>query len=587
MMAERTGEEEMTEITRTASITACILLMSFLLMSCTREEPVIEVEDVSTRAEKNGVLANEGFRRCRDFVGAWLQYADPETGLIPRNLDWKKYPEEYKKGGRDIWNAKDSAADNYPFMVLTASFTDRPLFEGRMLDMLKTETRLTSRVDRMPDTYVFSKKGFMTEKPNLTSIIFGSSEYVKDGLLPLTEWLGPSPWSDRMLGILDDMWRHAPIDTPYGRIVSDNVEVNGEMLQTLSRVYWMTGDERYLHYAIRLGDYYLLGNHHPTRDMSRLSLRDHGCEIISGLCELYATVSFTMPEKKTAYEKPIHTMLDRILEVGRNRHGLFYDAVDPQKGKHERRLADTWGYTYNGYYTVYMIDKTESYRQAVLKALSSLNDHYRTYDWENDSSDGYADSIESALNLYNREPIPSAANWIDSEIKVMWGKQQEGGMVEGWHCDGNFARTTIMYCLWKTCGVTIQPWRDDVIFGAVHDGDGLRLSIKAMKDWGGRVIFDVPRHSMIMKLPFDWPRINQFPEWYTVDAAKSYVVEDSLSDTERRYTGRQLHEGVNVTLKAGEGRHLHVRLHTGEDMKPEQSRQLHDDEESLNQASGQ
>ena len=74
-------------------------------------------------------LAAEGLSRCRRYVDGWLRHADPASGLIPRNLD----------RDRDIWNAMDSAAANYPFMVLTAALTDRPLFEGRMLDMLRTE----------------------------------------------------------------------------------------------------------------------------------------------------------------------------------------------------------------------------------------------------------------------------------------------------------------------------------------------------------------------------------------------------------------------------------------------------------------
>jgi hypothetical protein len=309
----------------------------------------------------------------------------------------------------------------------------------------------------------------------------------------------------------------------------------------------------------RLGDYYLLGNRHPTRDSSCLRLRDHGCEIISGLCELYATVSFAMPEKRVAYEKPIHRMLDRILEVGRNEHGLFCNAVNPKTGVHDKDLADTWGYTYNGFYTVYMIDKTEAYRQAVLKVLSSLNDNYRNYPWEGDSSDGFADSIESALYLYNREPIPSVAGWIDSEIRVIWGKQREDGLIEGCHCDGNFARTTILYSLWKTRGVTIRPWRQDVAFGAVQNKGELWLTINAKKAWSGKVIFDVPRHRTIMKLPVDWPRINQWPEWFVVEMTKRYTLTRSPSDVTRRNTGRQLHEGVDVTLRAGEEQRLHVR----------------------------
>ena len=66
---------------------------------------------------------------------------------------------------------------------------------------------------------------------------------------------------------------------------------------------------------------------HPTRDFEALRLNDHGCEIVSGLCELYACVHFARPEKKAAYRDGIHEMLDRILEVGRNGDGLFYVSV--------------------------------------------------------------------------------------------------------------------------------------------------------------------------------------------------------------------------------------------------------------------
>ena len=524
-----------------------VLGVDIILCSCTCELFGASDKDFE-RTMENGWLANEGFVRCRNFVDGWLKHADPKTGLIPRNLSRDK----------DIWNAQDSAADNYPFMVLTAVITDRPLFEGRILDMLRTEIKLTSRIDSLPDTYSFPKQGFASDTPDINRIIFGSSEYVKDGLLPLTEWLGPSPWCERMLGILDDMWKHAPVQTKYGKIVSTNQEVNGEMLQTLSRIYWMTGEKKYLQWAIRLGDYYLLDGHHPTRDENMLRLRDHGCEIVSGLCELYATVSFAMLAKKRAYQKPIHEMLDRILQIGRNEHGLFYNSINPQTGQHDKGLCDTWGYNLNGFYTVYLIDKTEAYRQAVLKAIGSMNEYYKGYEWEGTSADGYADSIESAINLYNREPVASVAKWVDSEIKVMWNIQKSDGVIEGWHGDGNFARTTIMYCLWKTKGLTIMPWREDIVFGAVHDGNLLKISIRVDKDWQGKILFDTPRHQTIMKMPLDWPRINQFPEWFTAKAEKIYTVHDLTSNSTTKYTGKQLHEGININLQPGTRKRLLV-----------------------------
>jgi hypothetical protein len=505
------------------------------------------------KALENGKLANEGYVRCHRFVEGWLKHADPKTGLIPRNLN----------ESRDIWNAWDSAADNYPFMVLTAALTDRPVLEGRMLDMLRTETKLTSRLDSLPDTYSFSKGGFADAEPDLSRLIFGATEYAKDGLMPLTEWLGPSPWCDRMLTMLNDIWKHAPVETKFGNIPTTSQEVNGEHLQTLCRVYWMTGDRKYLNWAMRLGDYYLLGDHHPIRNETLLRLRDHGCETVSGLCELYATVHFTDPDKKRAYEKPLHEMLDRILEVGRNEHGLFYNWVNPQTGEHDAALADTWGYDFNGFYTVYLIDGTEAYRQATRKAMSNLNEHYRSYPWESPPSDGYADSLESALNLLNREAVPGVPEWLDSEIQVMWKIQKPDGIIEGWHGDGNFARTTIMYCLWKTQGVTIQPWRQDIVLGADRSSDELKIIIKAEEPWQGRLIFDVPRHKTNMHLPLDWPRINQFPEWWTVQPDKNYPVYELPSQPPKTYTGQQLHEGIPLDLQPGVTRCFRVRQSGG------------------------
>ncbi len=497
------------------------------------------LEAAFRQAEKNARLANEMFFRCRRFVDGWLKHADPKTGLIPRNL----------ARDRDIWNAKDSAADNYPFMVLTCALTDRPLFKGRMLEMLRAETKLTSRIDRLPDTWSFSKQAFAEATPNLGRIIFGGSEYVKDGLLPLTEWLGPSPWSRRMLGIVDDVWKHAAIETPGGKIPSTNVEVNGEMLQALSRVYWMTGERKYLDWAIRLGDYYLLGEHHPTRDFAGLRLRDHGCEIVSGLSELYAAVSFAEPAKKKAYHEAIHAVFDRILEVARDERGMLYNSINPKAGTHGRGICDTWGYNYNGVYTVYLIDRTPAYRQAVRKVLGNLAEHLTDYHWG--SADEYADSIEGAINLYNRERVASAAKWIDSEIHDMWRVQKPDGVVEGWHGDGNSARTAIMYALWKTQGLTLQPWRADVRFGAVARDGALCVSLLAEEDWSGRLVFDKPRHKVQMHLPLDYPRINQFPEWYTVGAAQRYTVRNVTAATQEAFTGKQLQAGIEVKLTAG------------------------------------
>jgi len=239
--------------------------------------------------------------------------------------------------------------------------------------------------------------------------------------------------------------------------------------------------------------------------------------VINGLSEIYLKVSHAWPEKREARRKPIHALYDQILKVGRNEHGMMFRTINPQTGEIiDHSLTDNWGYNYDGVYSVWMVDKTPAHRDAVVKALSNLKAHYTGQIWERGNSDGYADSIEGAITLLNREPLGSAFEWVDSEIRTMWAKQRPDGIIEGWHGDGNFARTSPMYALLKPQGCRLEPWRPDLFIGAVHDGDALYLSMSAEKPWSGRLLFDRSRHKTVMRLPVDYPRINQFPDWFTL-----------------------------------------------------------------------
>jgi hypothetical protein len=54
-----------------------------------------------------------------------------------------------------------------------------------------------------------------------------------------------------------------------------------------------------------------------------------------------------------------------------------------------------------------------------------------------------------------------------------------------------------------------------------------------------------------MHMPLDYPRINQFPEWFTVEAAARYAVRDFSSGSVKTVTGAELEAGLPVELKAG------------------------------------
>jgi hypothetical protein len=251
-------------------------------------------------------------------------------------------------------------------------------------------------------------------------------------------------------------------------------------------------------------------------------------------------------------------MLDRILEVGVNEHGLMYDLVNPQSGEILRNvIGDNWGYNYNGFYTVYLLDDVDRYRQATRRALANLKPHYLKFAWQGWGSDGIADSVEGAINLFNRESdVAGVSEWIDANIARMLLLQQPDGVIEGWHGDGNYARTALMWVLMKQQGVTIQPWREDVRVGAVRVRDTVQFLLSAERRWQGQVIFDQPRHKTIMQMPIDYPRINQFPEWFTVQPDDRLTVTMGTARQER--AGRQLSRGLDVTLTGGQPIQLSV-----------------------------
>ena len=70
----------------------------------------------------------------------------------------------------------------------------------------------------------------------------------------------------------------------------------------------------------------------------------------------------------------------------------------------------------------------------------------------------------------------------------------------------------------------VDPWRPGVRLGAVPSADGLQIALGSNAAWRGRIVFDRPRHRDHLNLPYEYPRLNGWTEWFTADPEVSYEI---------------------------------------------------------------
>ena len=507
------------------------------------------IEEAKKQALANAAENRKAFVAGKKLITGWWAERDTDTALIPENLRNPKVRH---------WTPKNSAADNWPFLVIAARFVDRSFYDNECLKTLADEQRLTNRVRRLADDYDLVANRFLYPKADLTRIIFGSAEYAKDGLIPITELLGTeTPYFKRMRDLTDDILAESRVETRFGPIPAKDHEVNGDMLQVLARLRWATRDDRYLDMAARIAQHFLLDE--PPAKADRLRLRDHGGEIVNGLCEFYVAAKHGRPDLAARLRDPLIANLDRILEISRNEDGLLYNEVNTATGEvRDKKLADTWGYVMDGYYALYRTEGVARYRDAVRKALGNL-DKYKDYSWEgNHGADGMADALESALTLLRWEPNDVGFAWCAHTYNKMLAVQKPSGIIEGWHGDGNSIRSALMWAFYLSQGTHLEPWREDIAVGAVRSENALVVCVTAEQGWKGRVFFDRPRHKDYLKMALDYPRINGFAEWFTAKAGGKYALRTGEPVQMRLVSGEDLMRGIEVEVAAGKPVYLTV-----------------------------
>ena len=142
---------------------------------------------------------------------------------------------------------------------------------------------------------------------------------------------------------------------------------------------------------------------------------------------------------------------------------------------------------------------------------------------------------------------------MPSDKNKLWGTMK---------LQSNGVRTSIIHALMHTRGTHRPPVAAglDALVRVPDQKTGLTVLIRSDKRLvKGKLVFDIPRHRIYMGFKYDWPRMNTMPEWFTVELDKKYVVNNVTSGSQKTYTGKQLHEGLPVELRAGEERLLLVK----------------------------
>lgn len=523
-------------------------------------------DDRVGEARINALLAGESFVRSRRVLDRWLVRFDLSTGLLPNSIE----PDG------QLWAYGDTGSDLFPHLAI-ATHLLAPDYDPLFTRLLEAERK---RGPGLPDDVRIP--GGQPAGLSAEERMFGVAEYAKDGLLPLVDRLGPDPWLGRLLEIADAIIAESATPTPHqGMIPAHTTEVNGDALQILTRSYWASGERRYLDAAGRIARTYLEDVFPTTQflppnkwdfvenepmDRRRFRLSDHGNEILPGLLEWHLAASLSGDPDAQRHRLAIRRMLDRLAERGRGPDGLWFRVMEIPSGRVEQEgFTDNWGYVSQAFLIQALVERVasggdprigERYREVAAKSLHALS-RYRYYAWQSGEMDGYADAIESAVYILNEIDDPTAERWTDDQLGVLFGFQQPDGSVLERDLDGNFIRTALLEAARLTAGTRLEPWAPDAFVGASQSGGCVTLLATSQSQWQGRLIFDQPRHDVFNRMPYDYARLNKWPEWFVAEAGVSYRLTDERG-TVTVLDGRALQTGLGLELEPGQERSFQV-----------------------------
>jgi len=325
---------------------------------------------------------------------AWDGEKYEEVGLHPYRL---------RTGNHyDLYVPEQNGADFYPFFEIAEDITGNYYGFSEHLEKVRyDEMGFVEVIDLRTGNVLDS--GIAIGERGFNERLFGTSEFIKDGLLPLIDY-GDEEAYDLAIELLEKIIENCGASC----LEEQDNEVRGELLMISSRF----GYEDYasLIYEISTENF----------DFDNFVFTDHSNEIIQGFGEYYLMEESTKDE------------ITEILE------GINSDDIKFFRGS-ETNYESNANYMLNAYYQLgYDLSETT-------EELNNLN----IFDFAANIDDS-ADTIEELIYLNSIFESDEIDVFIETSMSVLLAQQKDDGFYTYTYLDGNVMRTLILFYLYKT-----------------------------------------------------------------------------------------------------------------------------------------
>ena len=285
--------------------------------------------------------------------------------------------------------------------------------------------------------------------------------------------------------------------------------------------------------------------------------RRHRLSILQGLIFLYAVEAAQGSDRAPIYRPTLAHMLDVLYAYARSPEGLFYARIEPDgKGGYavdRKNRSAAWPQILAASLIFGRASENATYVRPVQETLKNLPELYTRS--RSSRSARVTDTLPGILTLLAHIPLseetgalqPSLA-WADREMAALLQMQPStSSMPQNERSGGARLHAALAYAF-KTAGIHLDPWREDLICGATVANDTLYLALQADLPWQGRIAFDTSVDDPLPKAhPFD----PGFPKRFGIASNAYYTIRISGAGGSATWAGSLLRAGLPVSLTAG------------------------------------